>query len=185
MPSLESPHADAVLSAHCHQRDSNDCAPFSAAMILNGVLDARVDPEALARELDRPRMGGLAFFLPLVRRVPRSATFPWGIVDVLRQHGRRSGDEIDARWRILAGPDALLSGLAQGHLLMPYIGGYRPKPWGHVVVLLAWDEERGWGVADPQLPRAEMSWMSDEVFRRKRKAMGGLLVTARINRSRV
>lgn len=180
MSMLTSPHADAVLAAHCHQGASNDCAPYAAAMILNGVLGADVDPAVLARELDRPRPRGLVGRLPLVRRVPRSATFPWGVVDALRQHWRCSDTAIDVGWRIAVGSDALRAGLARGHLLLPYIGGFWPRPWGHVVVLLAWDAERGWGVADPQVPGAEMTWIPDRTFRRRRRALAGLLVVARI-----
>lgn len=177
-PAITSPHAGAVLAAHCHQGATNDCAPFAAAMVLNGILGAGVDPVGLARGLDRPRPRGLAGILPLVRRVPGSATFPWGVVDAIRLHGRREGWRMDATWRAFAGRDALLSGLVQGDLLLPYIGGYRPRPWGHVVVLLAWQAGRGWGLADPQSPDAELTWISEARFRARRRAMAGILVRA-------
>ncbi len=178
--SVVSPHAEAILAAHCYQGASNDCAPFAAAMVLNGVLGADVDPIGLARELDRPRPRGLAGLLPLFRRVPRSATFPWGVVDALREHGRHSDAAIEVGWRVLAGPDALLAGLARGELLLPYVGGFRPRPWGHVVVLIGWDAKLGWGVADPQRPTDEIFWIPDELFRKRRRAMAGLVVIAHL-----
>lgn len=179
-PTLISRHAEAVLSAHCHQGASNDCAPFAAAMVLNGIFGADVDPVDLARRLDHPRRRAFGKVLPLIRRIPRSATFPWGVVDALRGYESRSDVALDAGWRLCVGPDVLLAGLVSGHLLLPYIGGFRPRPWGHVVVLIGWDAKLGWGVADPQRSTPEIFWIPDELFRKRRRAMAGLVVIAHL-----
>ncbi len=151
------------------QGKSNDCGPFSAAIAINAVTASHVDPKRLARDLERPRWIGP---LPRLRRIPRWATFPWGVADALREHGLRAG------WRFLSTTGRLQRGLAAGELLMPIYGGWRRRPWAHVVVLVAHDPERGWGLVDPQHKRAEIVWMTEERFRRRWRCWGNLLVTA-------
>jgi len=79
-------------------------------MVLSALTQRRVDGRALARELNRPRWVGP---LPFIRRIPNWATFPWGVVDALRQHGLR------AEWRWAAPPHLLREGLSRGWVLLP------------------------------------------------------------------
>jgi len=163
---VTSTYCEAVLACHQFQRHSNDCGPFCAAMVIGALTGRRLDPVALAREMDRPRRRAILGVLPLVRRWPGSATFPWGMVDVLREHGLR------ARWRALAGADTLRAGLDAGHLFIPIIGAIRPKPWAHYLVLLAHDPARGWGFADPESREGVLSWRTDERFARRWRTYG-------------
>lgn len=174
-PGVTSCLVPALLGAHQPQGDSNDCGPFAVAMALGALLGPgrAATPDALARAMDRPRWGGLLGILPLVRRIPRSATFPWGLADAAREAG------LVARWRPLAGTDHLLAALVRGEAPLVYVGGWRPRPWGHVAVLAAWDPERGWGFADSLSPRAEIVWRPDAVFRRQWRALGRQLVVLR------
>jgi hypothetical protein len=170
-PALVSPHAAQLQAAHACQGKSNDCGPFSAAIVLNALLKAGVDPEQVARELERPRWWGP---LPRVRRVPGYATFPWGVADALREHG------LQASWRPWASTARLQRGLASGELLLPIYGGWKKgTPWAHFAVLAAHDPERGWGFVDPQHEHGGLVWHRDERFRRKWLTWGNLLVTAR------
>ena len=86
MPTTQiiSPHIDAILAALQHQGDSNDCGPYTTATILNALLDLNLDGSQLAQQMDKPVWRGP---LIVIRRVPNWATFPWGIVDVMREHG--------------------------------------------------------------------------------------------------
>lgn len=167
--------APALLAAHRPQGDSNDCGPYAVAMAIAALRGPEhvQPPELLARAMERPRPRAILGFLPLVRRLPRSATFPWGLADVARQAG------LVARWRFLAGTDRLLAALVRGEAPLVVVGGWRPRPWAHFVVLVAWDAERGWGFADSLSPRPEISWSSDDRFRRQWGAMGRLLVLVR------
>lgn len=169
---LQSPYASALLRHHAHQGASNDCGPYAAATVLN-ALGVACAHDALARELDRPRPRGLLGLLPLVRRVPRSATFPWGVADALAAAGLR------AVWCFGTPAERLRAGLVRGEILLPYLGGFRPRPWGHVTILAAWDPARGWGLVDPAHPRAELAWLDDATFRRRWRALGRLVVVAR------
>lgn len=171
-------HADAILGAWRHQGPSNDCAPYCAAMVLNGLLRAEVDASSLARELDRPRRGGLFGLVPVPRRVPGSATFPWGLVDALRQGSRAAGAELRVGWGALNRRDRLLAGLVRGWVLFPILGGWQPRPWGHVVVLVAWDPRLGYGLADPAAANADTVWLGESEFAKRWRALGNLLVTA-------
>ena len=170
-PALESPHTVALRAAHVCQGESNDCGPFAAAIVVGAMSGSQVDAERLARELEQPRWWGP---LPRVRRIPRWATFPWGVADVLHEHGLR------AAWRPWASVDRLQRGLARGDLLMPIYGGWRKgRPWAHVAILAAQDPGRGWAFVDPQQPRGDLVWHDDACFRRKWLTWGNLLVTAR------
>jgi len=143
-----------------------------ALAALCGPEGAR-SPDVLAQAMARPRPRAVLGVLPLVRRIPGWATFPWGVVDMARLAG------LHARWRPLAGTDRLLASLARGEVPLVVVGGWRPRPWAHYAVLAAWDAERGWGFADSLSPSAEIVWRPDDAFRRQWRAFGQLLVTLR------
>ncbi|MDD5369998.1 MAG: hypothetical protein PHQ40_13000 [Anaerolineaceae bacterium] len=152
---LLSPLASRILAHHAPQGRSNDCGPYSAAILINTFCGEGVDPSNLARELDRIRWLGL---FPIIRRIPRWATFPWGVADALSQRG------LSAQWRSFGSASQLIRALNTGKIPVVFIGSYRPL-WGHVMVLLACNPQRGWGFADPGWPTAELHWLSEITFR--------------------
>jgi hypothetical protein len=157
MTSLRSPHADSLLQSLQYQGSSNDCGPYTTATVINALNDLNLNAGHLADEMDRPVWRGPLF---VVRRVPNWATFPWGMVDVFRQYG------LSASWGPLRGFDYLVENLEGDRVLMPIIGSWRPL-WAHVMTLVAWDEEKGWGFANTQFAHHNTHWLSDEVFRRQ------------------
>ncbi len=165
---LRSPRLEALLAAHQWQGASNHCGPFAAAMVLRAWGRASVDGLALARQLNRPRWLGP---LPYLRRIPNWATFPWGVADVLRQHGLR------AHWRWGASFKMLRRGLAQGWALLPVLGQWRPL-WAHVAVLAAYHPQKGWALVDSAHPRGELVWLPAGTFARQWRAFGRLLILA-------
>jgi hypothetical protein len=149
-----SPNVNRILAHHVPQGRSNDCGPYSAAMLINTLCSQKVDPSNLARELDHIRWIGP---LPFVRRIPNWATFPWGVADALRLRG------IPAHWRPFGSPAALVRTLHSGSIPIVFIGSFKPM-WGHVMVLLARDPIRGWGFSDPAWPSPELHWLPDSTF---------------------
>lgn len=165
-PTLYSPHGDKLLSSLQFQGRSNDCGPFTTATVLNALRGLQIDPAILAREMDKPVWRGPLF---VVRRVPRWATFPWGMVDTLKAYG------LDASWRPLASKTYIKRGLTMGKVLMPVIGSIVPL-WAHVMSLVAWDELLGWGFANTQFKHHNIYWLSDDDFNKRWQAMVNLLV---------
>jgi hypothetical protein len=163
---LVSPHAEDIIRHHAYQGATNDCGPYCVAMIVNAVSPFDVVAAQLARELDRPTWRGLH---PVVRRVPHSATFPWGVVEALTANGLR------AAWRMGATAARLRSALAANRLPMVVLGGWRPL-WGHWVIVLGWDPERGWALADPGRPEMALRWYPEAKFARQWRAMGRTVV---------
>ncbi len=163
-----SPHTGRLLAAHQWQGQTNDCAPYAAAILLRGLLGLNISGAQLAAEMNRVRWVGP---FPLVRRIPNWATFPWGVVDVLRRYG------VPARWRLGARPEHLRQSLQRGHVPMPIFGQWRPL-WAHIALLVGYDAQRGWGFVDAGHPRAEVLWTPDARFRTWWRAYGRLLVTA-------
>jgi hypothetical protein len=169
MAPMLSAHAPKLLEALQFQGQSNDCGPFTTATVLNALLGLNVDASQLACQMDRPVWRGPLF---IVRRVPNWATFPWGIADVLREHGIR------ASWRFLASTSHLYEDLEKGDILMPVIGSWKPL-WAHVMTLIAWDPQKGWGFANTQYNDHNVHWVSADLFQRQWKAMARLLIRAR------
>lgn len=170
MAAVTSAHAEPVLACHRQQTHPNDCGAFAAAMIITGLTGRPVVAEDLAKALDRPRRAGPFGLLPFVRRVPRQATFPWGVVDLLREQG------LAARWRLGLAPEDLIAHLAAGGMVATIIGSWSWKPWAHYMVLLAHNPDRGWGFADPASRHASLRWMEDEEFEARWRAMGRMAV---------
>lgn len=169
-------HGQKIESYHVSQGDSNDCGPHVTAMAINFCHGSRLlDAATLAREMNRPRFGG---GFPVVRRVPNWATFPWGIVDILRQHG------LQASWRFGANEDDLHAALRADRIVLPIYGeplrreGWRWKGWSHVAILIGWDATAGeyWFV-DSSRPFAPTSRSRDD-FRRLWGNMRRLVIEA-------
>jgi hypothetical protein len=164
---LKSPYADQILINLQYQGTSNDCAPFTTSTVVNTFCQENLVADELAKKMNKPRMRGIK---PVIRRIPNWATFPWGIVDVLKDYG------LEATWHFRAKPDQLISGLESGQILLPIIGEWRPRPWAHVMTLIAWDSSQGWGLADTQWGKQEIRWIPDVEFQRKWKNYGNLVV---------
>lgn len=131
-------HDRTIQSYHIHQGDSNDCGPHVVTMIAN-FMQGRValDADAIAHAMNRPRLGG---FPPImVRRIPNWATFPWGISDMLAEHGVR------ARWQFRASEDDLRAALREDRVPLPIFGeplrrrGWKWTGWSHVALLVGWN----------------------------------------------
>lgn len=166
---IRSPHSTSILAALRYQGQSNDCGPFTTATVLNARLGLNLDPADLAQKMNRPVWRGPIF---LVRRVPNWATFPWGIADVLREYGMKS------TWRPLTKTEFLLAGLERGDVLLPVIGEWKPL-WAHVMTLVAWDPQKGWGFANTQYDTHDPYWVEDEKFHKLWRGMFRLVVIAK------
>ena len=164
---IQSPYTDQILKHLQYQGRSNDCAPYTTATIINTLRGEHLVGDELAQQMNKPRWRGI---FPVIRRVPNWATFPWGIVDVLRDYGLRG------RWWFRAPVSYLKPAIANGHILMPIIGEWRPKPWAHVMTLVAWDPDKGWGFANTQYNHHRITWNTDEYFRERWNKYGRLLV---------
>ena len=106
---------------HQYQGQTNDCAPFTVVMVINALTGANLRGADVAREMNRPRLRGV---IPVVRRIPGWATFPWGIVDELERHHVRS------RWRFGATDIDLFAALREQRLALPIFGERWPL-WAH------------------------------------------------------
>jgi hypothetical protein len=132
-------HDHAVEHYHISQGSTNDCGPHVVAMSVNFWQGhKKLDPAQVSREMNRPRLN--AGFPPLiVRRIPNWATFPWGIVDMLRKHN------LKARWQLGASEDAIHRALREDRLVLPIFGeplrrrGWRWTGWSHIALLCGWN----------------------------------------------
>lgn len=161
-----SPKASNILNALQCQGQSNDCGAYTTASVLNAMCGANLKGDDLATEMERPVRRGI---LPLVRKIPNSATLPWGMVDVFRSYGYRSN------WRIFTKTEYLRKHLTGNKVLMPIIGTWKPIS-AHVMTLVAWDAKKGWGFANTQYNHHDIHWLPAETFNRQWRAMGHLLV---------
>jgi hypothetical protein len=169
MASIQSTKSQTILDALQWQKDSNDCGPFTTATVINALKGANIQAKDLAQEMNRPAWRGPLF---IVRRVPNWATFPWGMVDIFRQYG------LPAVWRALATEDQLKEGLSRGDVLMPIVGEWKPL-WAHVMTLVAWDAEKGWGFANTQYHHHNIDWWKMPDVLRQWKNFGRLLIEIR------
>lgn len=161
-----SSQSDQLLACLQCQGASNDCGAFTSATVVNALTGSKIQGEKLADEMEHVVWRGV---FPVLRKIPNSATLPWGMADVFRKHG------LKARWRFFTKLAYLPQALIDGTILMPIIGEWKPL-WAHVMTLIAWDPAKGWGFANTQYAAKETFWLPDAVFQRQWKAMGHLLV---------
>ena len=164
---VESPHTQLILDNLQYQGSSNDCGPYTTATVVNAMRQQTLIGDELAKQMNKLRFRGI---LPVIRRIPNWATFPWGMVDVFRDYN------LQARWWLRAPVSYLSPAISNGHILMPIIGEWRPQTWAHVMTLVAWDPEKGWGFANTQFNRKNITWRPDTDFQEKWNKFGRLLV---------
>ena len=155
------PSTETLLKYHQYQADTSDCAPFTVATVINAIRDqALLEGAVVAREMNGPRLrrwGPLP--LPVVRRIPNSATFPWGIADELERNG------IACRWRFGANREDLRRALQENRIALPIVGEWIPL-WAHVKILAALHPNDGFGFVDAANPKAEIVWQNESLFKR-------------------
>ena len=161
-----SPRTDVLLEKLQCQGQSNDCGAFTSATVLNALLGLDIKGDDLANEMEKPVWRGLIY---LVRKIPNSATLPWGMEDVFQSHG------LKARWHFFSNEDYLKQSIPVEKIVMPIIGSWKPT-WAHVMTLVAWDETQGWGFANTQYTHHNIHWVDAQKFTDQWKAMARLLV---------
>lgn len=151
-------------ACHLHQGESNDCGPFSAAIVINALLGRGLaDPHELSGRLER--WEGLR----PPGRILRGPTFPWGMVHLLRGYG------LSARWRPFATVERLRANLREGRVTIVLIGEplrfcrWRWCGWMHYRVLYGWEPGR-WLFVDPAVREATTTVEEALFLRRWRNA---------------
>lgn len=158
-----------VARYHQSQGRSNDCAPFTVAIAVNALTGSQIDGAILAEVMNQPRRWLGPLPIPVIRRIPNWATFPWGIADQLQRYA------IAARWRFGASEGDLIAALEQNRIAMPIVGSLWPA-WAHVKILAAHDPELGWGFVDPARPDGSLTWEGARQFEKLWANYGHLLV---------
>jgi hypothetical protein len=155
---VQSPYIDVLLDNLQYQGTSNDCSPYSTATVINALTDENLVGDELPKYFSK--ISWRAIF-PLPRGIPGFITFPWGMVDIFRDF------DLNCSWRIRTPISYLKPTLETRKILMPMIGELRPKPWVHVMPLVAWHPEHGWGFANTQYTQKNINYRSDVDFREK------------------
>lgn len=165
------PHADILLQKVQYQGQSNDCGAYTTATVLNAILGLELIGDDLANEMEKPVWRGPIY---VIRKIPNWATLPWGMEDVFQSYG------LEAGWRFFSSENYLKQTLPKDNkVIMPIIGSWKPT-WAHVMTLVAWDEETGWGFANTQYSHHNIHWVAAEKFSSQWKAFGRLLVEVTI-----
>ncbi|MCJ7624953.1 MAG: hypothetical protein MUO76_15740 [Anaerolineaceae bacterium] len=124
----------------------------------------------MSEKLEKIRWKGI---LPIIRKAPNWATFPWAIMDVFKPINIRSD------WKILCRPIELKKRLSEDKILIVIIGQIKPLKtiWAHYKILVAHDEEKGWGFVDPAQHEPLISWEDNLSFTQKWNNLGRILIS--------
>lgn len=156
-----------LLKSHQFQGKLNDCGPFAAAIIMNAILNLDLNGTNLALGMNHIRWHGL---LPVIRRIPKWATFPWGVVDVLRENG------LSANWKCCGQTSNLFANLLEDKITIVIVGEWKPL-WAHYLVLVEYHPEKGFGFVDTAIPSGLVVWKRVYDFHRLWKNYGNLFIT--------
>jgi hypothetical protein len=143
-----SPYLELLQSAHQFQGSSNDCGPYCTAILLNAFRQQEISGAELASRMNKMVWRGI---FPKIRRIPSWATFPWGIVDILKEF------DLSAQWRVLSSISNLYQSIPNPLITIVVVGELRPL-WAHYKILAAHDGLKGWGFINPAYPVGEIQW---------------------------
>lgn len=128
---------------HWHQyqgQGTNDCAAFSLAIVGNAYLKRwQFDGYTVAREMERPQFVSAPVPHLALWKIPRWATFPWGISGYLKQQ------RIAARLRCFGRVEGLLRNIRENRFTIVIVGeplrheGLTFTGWGHAKVLYGYE----------------------------------------------
>jgi hypothetical protein len=170
-------HNHDLADYHIWQGKSKDCGPHTAATVINFCRgQSIIDPEDLARQMNKPRLGSDLPFVH-IRRIPNWATFPWGIADVFKAYG------LKPRWRFGATESDLRQSLREDRLLMPIFGepfqrrGIKWHGWSHIALLAGWEPGKYWFIDSSK--ETAPTYKSEQDFLRMWRGMGRILVEVR------
>lgn len=164
MQRIDSIFCDQLVKAHLFQGKTNHCGPYSAAIVLK-AFGKPVDVDLLANSTVRWRRNK---FIPIIRRIPNWATFPWGVVDILRENGFR------ASWRMLTSKEHLIKCLLQGIIVIVITGNYFPL-WAHYSIFVSISEGKI-GLVDPATQETAISWVTEREFMLRWSKMGRIII---------
>ena len=164
---ITSPYLKNLLQAHHFQGKTNDCGPFSTAIVLRALQRTDLEGSILAKQMNAIRWRGI---LPILQRIPDWATFPWGIVQTLKKFGLRS------YWTAFQTESTLIRALRQGMVPIIILGQWKPL-WAHYLILVAQDDQQGLGFVDPAHPKPQIVWYQRADFNRLWKHYGQVIIT--------
>ncbi|HNT73393.1 MAG TPA: C39 family peptidase [Anaerolineae bacterium] len=187
LTSLQFHLATPVYRYHQHQGETNDCGPTCLAMAANARLgEARFLGAAVAQEMNRWRPSARPKLQMTPPRIRRWATFPWGIVQYLRDHG------IAARWAVGGTLERLRRNLLDDRITLVIIGEPlrwrkgRYDGWSHFKIVFGYTPGEGLLFVDPAQTRLPdpptfwkqngLSWQDEASFLRQWRQMGRLYI---------
>jgi hypothetical protein len=176
-----------VYRYHQHQGETNDCGPTCLAMAANARLnEARFVGATVAQEMNHWRLRARPRPQLVAHRIPHWATFPWGIVQYLRDHG------IAARWALGGTLERLQRNVQDDWITLVLIGEPlrwqrgRYAGWGHFKIVFGYTPGEGLLFVDPaqvHLPdppknwqQNGLSWQDEASFLRQWRQMGRLYI---------
>lgn len=164
MQRIDSIFCNQLVKAHLFQGKTNHCGPYSAAIVLK-AFGKPVDIDLLANSAIGWKKNKS---IPVFRRIPNWATFPWGLVDILRENG------FAASWRVLTPKERLMECLLQDIIVIVVTGNYFPL-WAHYSILVSISEGMV-GLVDPANQETAISWLAEQEFMLRWSKLGRTII---------
>ena len=162
---IKSPHTEKLEKNHQFQGKTNNCGAFSAAIILSTITPKAVDGSQLASDLNSVRWRGI---LPVIRRIPNWATFPWGVIDVFKEQGIRT------KFSLFTDRETLLRAIISDSIVITINGAYKPL-WAHYKIPVLYSEKK-FGFIDPAYPQKQVTLQDEVDFYKEWRHYGRIMI---------
>ena len=147
---------------HQYQGQTNNCGPYTIATILPLFGFEGISGDYLAKHFNQLASINGRYF---PGRIGGSATFPFGLVRVLKHY------HIYAQWEIFYNRNLLISRIPTNKLQIVLLSDIF-KMHAHYLIIVAYDEKLGMGFIDPAFPNSAIHWIIEDTFRRKWGQLG-------------
>ena len=124
-----------------------------AAMIINTIKKLQVDGFAIAASMNQSH--SFSLFNP-IPRIPNSATFPWGMVEVFSAYG------ISSNWQSFTSFAQLSDLLVAKNMIIVLTANYQPLS-AHYRILVSIDQDH-LGFVDPAFPQENIQYQPVDTF---------------------
>lgn len=150
------------------QGNTNNCGPFCAAMIINTFSDYKTSGEFIAESMNHPTW---KVWRPSIKRIPDSATFPWGVVDLLSEYG------INSSWSCFNSLDKLSMEVNNRPWIIVITAKIKPLS-AHYRIVTAIREDTI-GFIDPAYSENIVTWQNKDDFVKGWNLIGRIMIKPR------
>jgi len=146
---IYSPFYSELINSYQYQGLTNDCGPFSISIILQALKVSKITGTDLSKDMKGLHWNGI---YPNIYRLRNGATFPWGILKILRKYN------LHCKYYVFTSEEKIIRYMKEKNIVILLVGKLFPL-WAHYMIFGKYSALKGYGFIDPGNNKNKISWI--------------------------